>query len=146
MIPLDIRPMGTGDLAAVDRVLAATDETVATSSGWPYLELVHSCGRVLVGEIEGTIVGFAAAVPAGGVTHVSDLFVTPEHQGRGIGRRLLGTVLEAARREGMRRIDCLATRTAVPFYAAMGFGELGPVAIALAPGIDFEAVRMVRAL
>ncbi len=93
MSSLHIRPMGVDDLAAVDRVLAAADESVATPSGWPYLELVHSCGQVLVGEIDGTIIGFAAAVPAGGVTHVSDLFVVPDRQGRGVGRQLLAELL-----------------------------------------------------
>lgn len=144
MIPLDIRPMGTGDLAAVDRVLAATDETVATSSGWPYLELVHSCGRVLVGEIEGTIVGFAAAVPAGGVTHVSDLFVTPEHQGRGIGRRLLGELLgDAWPRSTFSSPDARA----LPLYIRHGLRPSwpgcyleGPVTAVPEPDPDLEVV------
>jgi hypothetical protein len=44
----------------------------------------------------------------------------------------------------VRGFDCLATRTAVPFYRALGFAELGPAEVTLAPGIVFPAVRMAR--
>jgi hypothetical protein len=47
---------------------------------------------------------------------------------------------------GVRRLDCLSTRTAAPFYAALGFVALGPVEVALRPGIAFPAVRMERAM
>jgi hypothetical protein len=55
-------------------------------------------------------------------------------------------VFAQARDAGMRRLECLSTLTAVPFYAAMSFATRGPVTVPLAPGIDFPAVAMVRDL
>jgi GNAT superfamily N-acetyltransferase len=143
---LNIRPMGTGDLAAVDRVLAATDESVATSSGWPYLELVLSCGRVLVGEIDGTIVGFAGAVAAGSVTHVSDLFVDPDHQGQGIGRQLLSELLGDA---WPRTTFSSPDPRALPLYIRNGLRPSwpgcyveGPATALPDPGPDLVAVAI----
>jgi GNAT superfamily N-acetyltransferase len=65
---------------------------------------------------------------------------------QGIGRALMDRVLAQAGRAGMRRLDCLATRTAVPFYAALGFQEQGLVDVPLRPGLVFPAVRMLRLL
>lgn len=66
----------------------------------------------------------------------------PDLTRRGIGRVLIGLVLQAARDSGMEWPDCLSTRTAVPFFAALGFRPLHPVDVPLAPGIRFPAVRM----
>jgi len=65
---------------------------------------------------------------------------------QGIGRALMDRVLAQAGGAGMRRLDCLATRTAVPFYAALGFQEQGMVEVPLRPGIIFPAIRMLRLL
>ena len=65
---------------------------------------------------------------------------------QGIGRALMDWVLAQAGAAGMRRLDCLATRTAVPFYAALGFQEQGLVDVPLRPGIVFPAIRMLRLL
>ena len=51
-----------------------------------------------------------------------------------------------ARRAGARLLDCQSTLTAVPFYASLGFREVGPVLVTLRPGIEFPAMRMQRAL
>ena len=74
-------------------------------------------------------------------------FVTDDRLTRqGIGRALMERVLAQAGAAGMRRLDCLATRTAVPFYAALGFQEQGLVDVPLRPGIVFPAIRMLRLL
>ncbi len=65
---------------------------------------------------------------------------------RGIGRAILGRVIEDARAAGRTGLDCNSTRTAVPFYRAVGFEELGPVEVPLRAGISFPAVRMRRGL
>jgi hypothetical protein len=39
-----------------------------------------------------------------------------------------------------------ATRTAVPFYRAMGFEERAEIEVLLRPGIGFPAVEMARGL
>ena len=65
---------------------------------------------------------------------------------RGIGRKLMSHVLASAAQAGVRRMDCLSTLMAEPFYAACGFKSLGPVTLNLAAGIDFPAIHMRRAI
>ncbi|NCO85594.1 MAG: GNAT family N-acetyltransferase [Rhodobacterales bacterium] len=88
--------------------------------------------------------GGAAAHP--GLGHIRHVVTDDRQVRRGIGRALMTHVIATARAAGLTRLDCLSTRTAVPFYAAMGFAALGPVTVPLGPGIDFPAVAMTRAI
>jgi GNAT superfamily N-acetyltransferase len=78
-----------------------------------------------------------------GVAHVRHVASDPDVVRRGVGRALMARVMDEARAAGFAAMDCMSTRTAVPFYAAMGFREIGPIVVSLAPGIDFPAVQMV---
>ncbi len=53
---------------------------------------------------------------------------------------------DGARAAGKRRMECWATRTAVPFYEAVGFEVLGPIDVPMQGGIVFPSVRMMRDL
>lgn len=109
-----------------------------------------SCGTYYVAEISnGAIVG------AGGWTqdrrrrdlgHIRHVVTDDRQLRRGIARRVLARVLNDARAAGIAELECLSTRTAEPFYAAMGFHAEGPVEAALQPGISFPAVRMRQSL
>ena len=78
--------------------------------------------------------------------HIRHVVTDPDVVRQGIGRRLMDGVFDSARAAGILRLNCLSTLMAVPFYAACGFKEEGPVAVTLRPGIDFPAVRMQRNL
>lgn len=65
---------------------------------------------------------------------------------RGIGRAVMATVFETARADGQRMLACQSTRTAEPFYTAMGFRRLGAVEVPLRPGIVFPAIEMIKRL
>ncbi len=65
---------------------------------------------------------------------------------QGIGRAILTRVFDTARAEGLTSLACLSTRTAVPFYRALGFCSWGPapeMVITLAPGVGLP-VRPLR--
>lgn len=73
-------------------------------------ERIHSAFRdfaatgsavILVAECEGEIVGWTAR--DGEADYVSDLWVDPDHQGRGAGRALLEHVFSLMRSEGIER-------------------------------------------
>jgi N-acetylglutamate synthase-like GNAT family acetyltransferase len=85
--------------------------------------------------------GWAAQVGMGHVRHVA---TDPDWLRGGVGRAIMGEVIVEALRAGVHWLDCLSTRTAVPFYAALGFRALHEVEVPLAPGIQFPAVRMMR--
>jgi GNAT superfamily N-acetyltransferase len=95
-----LRVATPADVPAIGAVMAAADEPMdwPDVAGFPYLEhLVGRPGaRVLVGEVDGVVAGVGATIEVGrpDVRFLTDLFVDPRHQDRGIGRALLGATLE----------------------------------------------------
>src|SRR6185312_8081167 len=73
-------------------------------------------GQVIVAEIEGEIVGFAAVV--GG--ELDGLFVEPDLWGHGIGRTLVEAATHEARRKGLA-LSVIAAPSAQRFYESCGF-------------------------
>jgi GNAT superfamily N-acetyltransferase len=63
----------------------------------------------------------------GGVAFVSDVVVDPEHQRRGIGRRLLERALAELTGESPRPVELSAIRYGAPYrlYLSLGFREVG---------------------
>ena len=57
------------------------------------------------------------------VAYLADVFVIPEHRGRGVSKLLMGAILEHSELQGLRRIF-LATRDAHGLYAQFGFRPL----------------------
>jgi GNAT superfamily N-acetyltransferase len=96
--------------------------------------------------------GWTRAAPPGGgaqagpVGHVRHLVTDHRRVRQGIGRAIMETVVATARAGGMARLECLSTRTAVPFYRSCGFEVLGEALIDLRPGISFPAIAMRRAM
>ena len=69
-------------------------------------------------------VGFARAVTDRATfAYVADVFVAPEHRGRGISKQLMRALLEHPELQGVRRF-LLATRDAHGLYAQFGFKAL----------------------
>ncbi len=75
---------------------------------------------VVVAEDAGGIpVGFAEL--AGGEGTIDRFYVSADHQGRGIGRRMLEVLLSEADRIGLPRLLVEASLTARPFFERQGF-------------------------
>jgi GNAT superfamily N-acetyltransferase len=168
---LTLRLAGPADLAAVDvllarsypRLLAADYPPSVMVTAVPIIARARpgllASGRYYVVEDDGGALlgagGWSMEAPApDGMTgqagarvgHVRHFATDPDATRRGVAGAILARAMQAAQAEGVRQLDCLSTRTAVPFYAAQGFRIVGPVEITLAAGIVFPAVRMVRML
>ncbi|MEZ5777944.1 MAG: GNAT family N-acetyltransferase [Paracoccaceae bacterium] len=163
-----VRISGRGDIGAVDALLARAYPRLLKADYPPSVlvtalpiisraqpTLVTSGTYYVAEDDTGTIIGaggWTAATPGRGgrgepgranVRHV----VTDDRAvRRGVGRAILSRVFDDAQGAGMTWTHCTSTRTAVPFYAAMGFATMGEVRVPLAPGIDFPAVEMRRDL
>jgi GNAT superfamily N-acetyltransferase len=86
-----------------------------------------AAGGVFVLEQEGTIVGFSAILPReDGDTELDALFVEPDIQRRGIGRRLIEHCASVARSSGSRSLHVIGNAHAKEFYLSCGFEILGP--------------------
>jgi ribosomal protein S18 acetylase RimI-like enzyme len=83
---------------------------------------------VAVDENNGPV-GFAAMAVEGGNAHLHELSVAMTHMRRGIGSKLVETVVDAARERGFPRLT-LSTFEDVewnaPFYRRLGFRVLDP--------------------
>jgi putative acetyltransferase len=93
---------------------------------------------VPVAEQAGRPVGFAELEPDG---HIDRAYVSADHQGQGIGRRLLSAVVAEGRRVGLVRLSTEASITARPFFEARGFTVLAPQVVTLR-GVEFVNYRM----
>lgn len=161
-----IRTATSADLATVDAVFARAYPVLLKPDYAPSVlvtalpiisraqpKLLKS-GTFYLAEIEGKIVGaggWTQAAPGGAqsserTAHIRHLVTDVGYTRRGIGRALMFHIFETAAGAGITRLKCQSTRTAVPFYASVGFEALGDINVPLRPGIEFPAVSMERTL
>ncbi len=158
-----IRPATAADLGAVDALLSASYPKLLKADYPPSilvtaLPLISraqprliSSGTYYVAEGDGgtilaaggwTWIGPQGPVGPPDMAHVRHVVCDHRATRRGIAGRLMRHAMAEARAAGVRLLDCQSTRTAVPFYAALGFQEIGQIEIRLRPGILFPAVHM----
>jgi GNAT superfamily N-acetyltransferase len=82
-------------------------------------------GRTYVAEEDGSLVGFATWIEAGGVFELEDLFVDPGWRRRGIAAALVNRIAEVLRLRGVERLEVTANPHAMAFYRAAGFTDCG---------------------
>lgn len=92
---------------------------------WPdsfWRERFKRAYKVFIAEIAGEIVGFSEYHADG---HVDTFDVHYEHQGQGVGARLMQCIEEEANRTGVNKLYLEASITGRPFFARMGFDVVG---------------------
>ena len=109
-------------------VPAAVLTDFAAAENWkPHL----AEGSLWVAEAEGRPEAFLAAHAEGDRLHIDEFAVALDHQGKGLGRRMLGHAAGWARARGFLRLSLTTFRSVpfnAPFYAAFGFREWSPEA------------------
>ncbi|QFU17563.1 GNAT family N-acetyltransferase [Microvirga thermotolerans] len=135
-----IRPSRPDDLerlAAVERSAATVYfEALGIRAGIPetmppaVLRACHEAGLVWVAaDGSGDPVGFLAAAEVDGIPFVKEMSVHRDHQGRGLGRRLMEALAGHAAQRGRAALALTTDRFIpfnAPFYARLGFVELPP--------------------
>jgi GNAT superfamily N-acetyltransferase len=85
--------------------------------------------------------------PTTEAAHVRAMFVRADWTRRGLGRRILETCEAAARREGFRRLDLVATLPGIPLYEAFGFTPTADIGdIVLTDGVRLPCLAMTKAI
>jgi N-acetylglutamate synthase-like GNAT family acetyltransferase len=88
-----------------------------------------AAGQVWVAEVDGAVVGFAGIeMRADGDADLDSLFVEPSLWRKGAGRALVERCAEEARARGAHALLVIANPTALGFYSACGFVEVGRAA------------------
>lgn len=103
------------------------------------------CGTYYAVEHDNRIVGvggWTVDLQTPDMGHIRHVATDPAQVRQGVGRMLMTHIRREAASAGMRILECWSTRNAVPFYAALGFLELGPIDVPLQPGITFPAIEM----
>jgi predicted N-acetyltransferase YhbS len=85
-----VRDAAAGDVPKCNAVWLSTQADVPPGPvpDQPLSAFELETGRLVIAEVEDDIVGFGGTLVRSGVLYLADLFVVPEHQGRGIGRLL----------------------------------------------------------
>jgi len=76
--------------------------------------------------------------------HVRAMFVRSDWTRRGLGRAILESGRAAARAEGFRSLDLMATLPGVPLYRSFGFRETRRHALTMPDGVTIDCVAMDR--
>ncbi|TNC51844.1 GNAT family N-acetyltransferase [Rubellimicrobium rubrum] len=163
---LIIRSASPSDIGAVDSMLARSYGPLLRADYPPSILVVAlprmaraqpgllASGRYFVAERDGMVVGAGGWSPENprggpvrdGLGHVRHVATDAREIRHGVGRAVMARVLDDAGRAGMLRLSALSTLTAVPFYAALGFREVGRLSLSFGTAISFPAVEMMREL
>src|SRR5262249_1039834 len=100
--------------------------------------------RPLVGRGQMKTSGEAPRGPETEPARIRAFFVHPDCARRGIGSRILGACLDAARSAGFRRVTLASTLPGVPFYSALGFEEKERIEVPMPGGLTLPVIRMER--
>ena len=96
-------------------------------------------GHVLVAQLDGVIVGFAAVLPRpDGNAELDALFVEPSLWKRGVGRLLVDHCADLARGRASRLLHVVGNPHAEGFYTSCGFRITGTVETRFGTGLAME--------
>lgn len=166
MSDVDIRAAAPGDVAAIARIYAeAVRHGTATFEVEPPDEaeiarrmqaLVAGNHPYLVAERSGAIAGYAYAGPyhlrpAYRWTVEDSIYLDPQFQRQGIGRRLMGRLLADAEARGFRQVIALigdsTNAASIALHAAAGFQRIGTLqSVGFKHGRWLDVVVMQRPL
>jgi ribosomal protein S18 acetylase RimI-like enzyme len=103
--PAGIRPADRRDLAAIEAIEAAAFEPSRRSSRRTLQRaLCSDFQRVLVLEVDDAVAGYLVFWPYRHTWRIYNLATAPASRNRGVAGRLIGAVVEAARRAGARQV------------------------------------------
>lgn len=94
-------------------------------------------------EFQGEVVGFAALAPA--VSELTAVYVAPQHNRTGVGRRLVSDLESRARDRGLSTLHLVTPITASFFHLRMGYRSVDS-AVYETEGPPLDAVLMEKSI
>jgi ribosomal protein S18 acetylase RimI-like enzyme len=103
-------------------------------------------GALLIAHVGADVAGCVGLRPIDTLTgEMKRLYVRPVHRSLGLGKRLVGAMIQAARQAGYRelRLDTLSSMaSAQALYQRLGFLEIPPYNSSHLPGTRFYALKL----
>ncbi len=149
MTNLKLQPLRSGEEGIASDVVMRSYRAATTTDDSPdgveeftrYAAAATISGRMREGSI--VVMGFLGTVPVGVVEirspgHIGLLFVSPDHQGSGVGRILCQAAIEAVARmlPLPPKVTVKSSPGAVGFYEKLGFLTVGA-------STDFNGIRFI---
>jgi amino-acid N-acetyltransferase len=138
MESIKVRPAKTSDIGTIADLCGPLIQS-RVLLGKERVELYESVQEFLVAEDEsGKVIGCGALhVMWEDLGEVRTLAIAESHQGKGIGKLILETLLERAKALGLKRIFCLTFE--VEFFSKLGFEPISETPVE--PEVYAELVR-----
>ncbi len=114
---------------------ATIDGKLAGCGGW-------SRRRTLYGGDQRPMGGAEFLDPAHDAARIRAFFIAPDAARRGVGTAVFNACKAAAREQGFRSLELMATLPGVPFYQVLGFQKIEDVADTLPNGVTIRFERM----
>ncbi len=134
-----IRPATTDDVAAVAALEAEIFGVDAWTTAMVAEELTGPRRRAWVAD---DVVGYAVTLHTDDVVDLQRIAVAPAHRRRGVARALLDVAMRESSGSRMLLEVSAANETAVAFYAAAGFVQIGRRARYYKDGTDAVVMRV----
>lgn len=116
-------------------LLALDGETIIGSGGWSYRTTLYGGDASIVERAPETL------DPATDAARIRAMYTSPNYIRRGVGRFLLALCEAAARANGFRCTEMMATKAGEPLYRASGYR---PVEWIMSRPIDGVCVPLIR--
>lgn len=109
-----------GDIQALRNTVFVREQGIPSALEWDGLD--PGCRHVLVHDSAGNAIATGRLLPDG---RIGRMAVLPAWRGRGIGRRVLTSLVELAAAQGHKRVYLHAQQDVAGFYRVAGFRESG---------------------
>ncbi len=124
---LKIRPARTTDVRAITEIASPLVEK-RILLGKELVELYESIQEFVVAEKDGEVIGFGALhVMWEDLAEVRTLAVRESVKGQGVGKKILGELLDKAKDLGIHRVFCLTFE--VKFFESQGFQVISDIPV-----------------
>lgn len=124
-----VRRGQASDLLACTAIWQSTGDVPSPAPATPYFLYSHELetGTLVVAESDGGLIGFGASLPRPGRWFLADLFIDPNGQSTGVGRRLLQALVDIDQPGPARATLASGDPRAVSLYTRFGMTPRCPV-------------------
>ncbi len=129
----NLRPMTPDDVDAATELILGNDWGVRRE--WLQFATTQPECHPMVADADGEIVATGVGTASGAVGWIGTIFIAPDRRGRGLGRAITQSIIDALEAAGCGSFVLVATREGRLLYERMGFAAQSQYHVLQAPGL-----------